>query len=314
MAVPDPPTDLSTIPTSAQVVLNWVDPINDGGSPITGYIAEFGTDGINFTSITLGVVLTTTILPLENNQLFFFRVFAVNVEGISATSSLTTATPQNFSSVEYCTVNDIANRLRVDINANTQVNTGMVEDFILQAQERIDRKTGHSWRAERQMRNDEFDTTRVYDWGHGMPLYLKHRQVKVPLDKNKGDRVEFWDGQQYVDLDTISNNVIANEGFFHIDTVKGILYIRGWFLSYFRKNKFRITYRYGSDQEGELIPEDIRKCCILIVCIDILNTDFKMSQIAYGGEGNINKEKVMQMWEREIKEIISSHKEMQVIW
>lgn len=310
MAVPDPPTDLSTISTSAQVILSWVTPGSDGGSPITGYIAEHSINGIEWISIDLGVVLTTTILPLVNNQLYFFRVFAVNAEGSSVSSSLTTATPQNLSIVEYCTVNDIANRLRIDINANTQVNTGMVEKFIIQNQERIDRKTGHSWRAERQMRNDEFDTVRIYDWGHGMPLYLKHRQIKLPLDKTKGDKVEFWDGQKFNEF----NIPDETGGNFHIDSVKGILYLRGWFLSYFRKNKFRITYRYGSDQEAELVPEDINKCCILMVCTDILNTDFKMSQIPYGGEGNINKEKVMQMWEKEIKEIISSHKEMQVIF
>jgi len=313
MTIPDPPTNLTSVAGDAQVVLSFTDVI--ATPTVTGYLAEFSINGETFTEFDPESTNTTIIiLPLENNQLFFFRVFAVNGDGKSTASSLVATTPQNIPSVEYCTVNDIANRLRVDINANTQVNTGMVEDFILQAQEKIDRKTGHSWRAERQMRNDEFDTTRVYDWGHGMPLYLKHRQIKLPLNKDKGDKVEFWDGQQYNNIDTFSDGLDANKGFFHIDPVKGILYIRGWFLSYFRKNKFRITYRYGSDQEGELVPQDIRKCCILITCIDILSTDFKMSQIPYGGEGNINKEKVMAMWEKEIKEIISSHKEIPVIW
>lgn len=313
MAIPDAPTNLTAVAGDAQVELSFTAVV--ATPTVTGYLAEFSINGESFTEFDPESTNTTIIvLPLENNQLFFFRVFAVNDDGKSTASSLVAATPQNSPSVEYCTVNDIANRLRIDINKNTQVNTGMVEDFILQAQERIDRKTGHSWRAERQMRNDEFDTTRVYDWGHGMPLYLKHRQIKLPLDKDKGDKVEFWDGQQYNNLDIFSTGLAANEGFFHVDSVKGILYIRGWFLSYFRKNKFRITYRYGSDQEAELVPQDIRKCCILIVCIDILNTDFKMSQIPYGGEGNINKEKVMQMWEKEIKEIISSHKEIQVVW
>ena len=112
------------------------------------------------------------------------------------------------------------------------------------------------------MRNDEFDTVRIYDWGHGMPLYLKHRQIKLPLDEDKGDSVEFYDGEKYVRFSGINDEFGGN---FRVDAVKGILYIRGWFLSYFRKNKFRFTYRYGSDQEGQLVPEDINECCILMV-------------------------------------------------
>ena len=166
MAVPSPPINLTAVAESAQVVLTWEVPTS--GSPFTDYIIEFSKDGNDWTTFNDGVNtnLTATVLPLENNQQFFFRVSAVNSEGRGNPSNLAVATPQNFSLVEYCTVNDIANRLRIDINANTQVNTGMVEDFILQSQERIDRRTGHSWRADRQMRNDEFDTVRIYDWGH----------------------------------------------------------------------------------------------------------------------------------------------------
>ena len=51
-----------------------------------------------------------------------------------------------------------------------------------------------------------------------------------------------------------------------------------------------------------------------MTCLDILSTDFQMSQIAYGGEGNIDKNRVMDRWQTEIDQIIWSRSEITSTW
>ena len=51
-----------------------------------------------------------------------------------------------------------------------------------------------------------------------------------------------------------------------------------------------------------------------MTCLDILASDFTMSQIAYGGEGNINKEKVMDRWLKEIDNILWTRSEITPVW
>ena len=51
-----------------------------------------------------------------------------------------------------------------------------------------------------------------------------------------------------------------------------------------------------------------------MTCLDILASDFTMSQIAYGGEGNINKEKVMDRWQKEIDNILWTRSEITPVW
>jgi hypothetical protein len=160
------------------------------------------------------------------------------------------------------------------------------------------------------MRNDTFDTARIYDWGWGMPLYLKHNQIKLPLDASKGDLVQFWDGDDWQDMDLPDGTTSE----FKIEAEKGVLYLRGWFLSYFRKNKFRITYRYGSSQEGELVPETIKEACILLTAMKIINTDFKMSLVPYAEEGKVEKTRLLGIWGKEVNKIMSMYKEIQTIW
>jgi len=95
------------------------------------------------------------------------------------------------------------------------------------------------------------------------------------------------------------------------------LYIRGYIYTILRKNRFRITYRYGGVKEyveGEEIPRDIRKACKLLTCIDILSTDFAASDIPYGGEGQVGKDYIMEKWQNEANEIIQSHSEILTVW
>ncbi len=306
MAVPDAITDLAAVAGFSQATLTWTAPF-DGGSPITDYLIEFSIDNVTFNTFEDGVSTATTVVVtgLENNQINFFRVSAINIEGTAPTSNVASTIPENVPVPEYCSVNDIADWLRIDINENVDPTNGMIEQFILVNQDIIDRRTGHSWQSEKQKRNEVHDIPdSLWDYGQGIPIFLQHRGIKAPFDVTKGDKFEIWDGDEYIE-----QTVGETDNFIHFEKTSGTYFIRGFFFTILRKKRFRITYRYGSDQENELIPRDIKRLCILLTSIDILQTDFQMSQIPIGGEGNISKERIVDKWLEMANEIIDDHAE-----
>jgi hypothetical protein len=213
----------------------------------------------------------------------------------------------------YCTVKDIADWLRITINQNTDPNTEMIKNNILDNEDRIDRMTGHSWMPDRQA-TEEFSVNNLYDWGRGMPLFPRHRNIKT-FSAVDGDLFELWDGENWID----NTPTGGDDSIIYFQEIKGITYLRGYLFTILKTNRFRITYRYGGDNdkriaETETIPRDIQKACRLMTSIDILSTDFTMSQIAYGGEGNIDKQKIMDRWQKEIDEIIWSRSEITSTW
>lgn len=311
MAIPDTITDLtvSTVGFS-QVTLTWTIP-GDGGSSITDYLVEFSTDNDTWNTFDHPASTLNSIVvdSLENNLTFFFRVFAINSEGTAIPSNISTAIPENVPIPEYCSVKNVADWLRIDFTDTTDPTTGMIEEFILVAQEFIDRRTGHTWQSEKQKRNEIHNVPEnLWDYGQGIPLFNQHRMLKTPFDTTKGDKFDIWNG-----LDFIEQDVSEDANFIHFDKVSGTFYIRGYYYTILTKKRFRITYRYGGDQENELIPRDIRRATILLVAIDVLQTDFAMSQIPIGGEGNINKAALIDKWQAMVNEIIDDHKEWIVI-
>lgn len=216
---------------------------------------------------------------------------------------------------QYCQVKDIANWIRVDINANTDPTKDMVSEYIMDNEDRIDRMTQHSWLTDKQV-TEEFSVTKLWDWGRGMPLFPRHRNLQQ-FDDVLGDTFELWDGSSWVD----NTPVVANGGSdqIYFQEIKGIIYLRGYIFTILKTNRFRIKYRYGGDNdatlsETETVVRDIKKACKLMTSLDLLATDFQMSQVSYGGEGNVDKQKVMDRWQKEIDEIIWSHSEVTSVW
>ena len=211
------------------------------------------------------------------------------------------------STVSYCSVGDVADWLRIDINENTNPNRRMIEKIILRNEDMIDRRTGHSWR-DVQYANEVFDVNRIFDFGRGMGVFLKHRMIK-PFDRTKGDKIEIWDGIKYTWYAIPPSPSVT------LEPSMGIVYFRGFIFTLIRKHRFRMTYRYGGEQEGTSpVPRDIEKACLLMTAIDVLSTDFQYSQLSYGGEGNVRKGEIMQIWQDEIDHIIMNRQEIQTVW
>lgn len=215
-------------------------------------------------------------------------------------------------SPEYTDTVEIADWLGIDINSNTDPNTTMVNNWIMDNEDLFNSETGHSWLTKSVYSKEVFDVSDIYDYGRGLYLPLKHRQIKS-FDEAEGDLLEIWDGTQFVQQSIAS---LPNT-FINFDESKGVMYIRGYIYTILRKSRFRLTYRYGGSKEivdGQTIPRDVKKAVKLMTCIDILSRDFKMSQIAYGGEGNVNKKDMIEKWQKMIDKIIWNRSEMLTVY
>jgi len=312
MTVPDAPTDLIPVIDDSQVTISFTAG-SDGGSAITDYVIQYSTNGSDWTTFSDGTSTSTTIIVtgLTNEQLYLFRIAAVNGDGTGSYSDIATATPLAGREPEYCQPSDLADWFRIPINANTDPNTTMVKNFIMDNEDIIDRKTGHSWLTDKKYLTDTFDVPDIYDYGRGLYIPLKHRNIK-PWDASKGDLVQLWNGIQWVDQEIESGN-----SFITFETTKGTMHIRGYIYTMLRKSRFRVSYRYGGSKEkvgNETIPRDIKKACKLMTAIDMLTTDFKFSKIGYGGEGQVDKTQLIQKWQELVDGIIHDHSEMLVVW
>jgi len=83
--VPAPPSIVLNVTATAgnrQVTLDWQAPLDNGGSPITGYQVYRGTSSNGETRlIMLGDVLTYNDTPLTNGQTYYYKVSAINSDG-----------------------------------------------------------------------------------------------------------------------------------------------------------------------------------------------------------------------------------------
>ena len=259
----------------------------------------------SITSSGIGAVSFTFEIPQD-----ILGVFTIIV------SDGTTSVSTDFEVIrepEYTTVEAVSDWLRIPITANTDPNRSMIKEYIMDNEDRIDRLTGHSWLGNKQCR-EVFDVGKIYDWGRGMPLFLRHRNIR-DMDTDAGDKVEVWDGANWV----VQSIADGNQGIAYFETTKGITYLRGYLFSILQSTRFRITYRYGGSLEYHssktaIVPRDINKACKLMTAIDILSTDFKFSKIAYGGDGQIDKADIINKWQDQIDEIIHSHSEIITIW
>ena len=267
-------------------------------------------DGINATGT--GVVVTPTvpaIITTDSSGDFSATMTPINHvwddNTITVTDGTTTKTA-TFTLIrepEYCSASDVADWLRITINKNTDPNTTMINDYIISNEDEMDNITLHTYLKERQV-TEIFDVNRVWDWGRGLPIYPRHHNLK-PFDKTKGDKVEIWNSNGWVDQSTMR---------IFFEEVKGVIYIRGYLFTILTKMRFRITYRYGGTFENQQIPKDIKRCCVLMTAMNILETDFQMSQIAYGGEGNVDKDKIMTRWQLSIDRILQRRSDILTIW
>lgn len=206
----------------------------------------------------------------------------------------------------YCSVGDVADYLRVPITSTTTPNRKQVTKIINRKEEEIERRIGHAWRSKK-VTKEVHDLPLLYTYGWGTPIFLQHRNI-YDLDATQGDKIEIWEGAS-----ASWSNILGNSSWYDIEYQYGRLYLRGFIFSILRKNRVRVTYRYGGQEfAGDtVIPADIQDAVIKMTCIELLNTSFRMDELPTGGMTNVSESK--RKWEEDIEKCIENRRELFVI-
>jgi len=207
----------------------------------------------------------------------------------------------------YCSVEDVSDFLRVPITATTTPNKTQVEKIIRRKEDEIDRRMGHAWRSVK-IYNERHDLPLLYTFGWGTPLWLQHRNI-YDFDAAEGDKIEVWEGAS----DTY-DNILGESQWYNMDYQYGRLYIRGFIFSILRKNRIRVSYRYGGEKySGDTtIPNDIEDICVKLTAIDLLTTSFRMDRLPVGGN-SMSWGDMIKAWKEDIEQCILNRREVMVI-
>ena len=157
----------------------------------------------------------------------------------------------------YCSVEDVSDFLRVPITATSTPNKTQVEKIINRKEGEFERRTGHAWRSKKVTR-EIHSLPLLYTFGWGTPIFLRHRRI-YDLDASEGDKVEIWEGASATWRD-----IVSDQQWYDIEYERGSIHLRGFLFSILRKNRIRVTYRYGGEEfAGDtVITEDIIDCVI----------------------------------------------------
>ena len=204
----------------------------------------------------------------------------------------------------YCSVEDVADYLRIPITATTVPNTAQIEKIIRRKEDELDRRIGHAWRSKTAY-NERHTLPLLYIFGWGTPLYLQHRHI-YDFDAAEGDKIEIWEGAS-----ATYENILGNSQWYDMDYEYGRLYLRGFIFSILRNNRVRVTYRYGGENfAGDTtIPGDIEDCVIKMVALEFVNTSFRMDKLPMGSAG-VDYASSKRQWTTDIEKCIENRREV----
>ncbi len=88
----------------------------------------------------------------------------------------------------------------------------------------------------------------------------------------------------------------------------GIVFIKTFPRTVPRNFAVRVTYRFGETS----VPKQIKKCCILLTALDILQSEDR-SILLPEGTSNLSYQEKANRWEKQAMQIIASNKELKVV-
>lgn len=172
----------------------------------------------------------------------------------------------------YCDPADVAeffDRFDDGFGTNTTPTASRVEKKISRKASKIDRFTGHAWR-ERRMVDEMHNLRGPYRWNSGLELSLTRRDIRTPLDASKGDKLEFWDGNEYTNLVTDGSYSEGRDEDYWFEESTGTIYVRRRRTFFNRHREMKITYRFGKEK----VPGAIAEANAKLVAADLMETDF----------------------------------------
>ena len=137
--VPTGPRLLTVNPTSAggQLRLSWQTPASNGGAAITDYIIQRSPDGVSgWFTIPDGTSIATayTVTGLTNGRRYYFRVFAKNIAGQGASSSIANGIPGLPSAPRSLTAvpTNLSGQVRLSWTSPVANGGSTITDYVIQ--------------------------------------------------------------------------------------------------------------------------------------------------------------------------------------
>lgn len=189
-------------------------------------------------------------------------------------------------------------------------NQGEVEDFILWAEDEINQRTGHSWKAVT-ITDEYYDITSEHIHHHHghhreIALYVNHRDLNTFVSGTH--KIEFWNGTVWKDLILTSNGFTNDRGAdYWIDELHGVIYFVNQ-RPVFRRNGVRLTYAYGAST----VPKDIERAATLLAGIQLLSSDDYSPVFPEGGD-RISLQSKAEVWRQEVDRLLSRRDELILI-
>ena len=207
----------------------------------------------------------------------------------------------------YCSVEDVSDFLRIPITATTTPNKTQVEKIINRKEDEFERRTGHAWRSKKVTR-EIHSLPLLYTFGWGTPIFLRHRRI-YNLSADQGDKIEIWRGAQ-----GSWEDILDGDPWYEIEYERGTIHLRGFLFSILRKNRVRVTYRYGGEgfAGDSTIPGDIEDCVVKMASLDLLNTSLRMDRLPVGGTG-LDLQQMKKDLRQDIEKCIDNRRELFVI-
>lgn len=202
--------------------------------------------------------------------------------------------------VTYCTATQVANFLQISaFDGSSTPSLTQVEDIIERKEDKIDDRTGHSWR-ERTVTDEYLRPSTVNRLGTGIRFKLKHRKIRAIT------KLERWDGSQWYDY--VASGTEGRNADYWTNKTDGVVFINGVF-SVFDEG-VRATYTYGETT----VNADIEEACVLFTAIDVLGMyDQQVNFVEDGGTINQPKSDKIQKWEDRANSILSDKAEIVMI-
>lgn len=289
------------------VLLAWALPPTEASWDYV-YIYRSTSESGTYTNIANQVVADNSYYDENGGTNNWYKIRYYN-SSTGVYSGYSDAMSVSSVTVTYCSADDIARQLQVAEfggEGATRPSLDDVENIILEMQDEIDSRTKHGWR-EKTATDEYHDLDQLnYEDGAGWPIYLKHRSIRT-LDTSEGDKIEVWDGSSWTDWVASANYTEGRDEDYWVDYTTGVLYIKSTG-GFFKIKAVRVTYRYGESS----VPKDIRKCCILMTCIDILEMNNRTLLVPEEANPMLSYSSKIARWEKKSEEIMAENSEVLV--
>lgn len=227
--------------------------------------------------------------------------YEIETESFYVVDNLYT-TPQKVSG--FMRLVNQTTQARLVFTDDTDPSLSDVESSIIQAMDRIDGETNHAWRAV-QVTNEYYNIpcnisgVRRREYA----IHLRHRKINTLVSGT--DKIEIWDGSEWIDLVLDANGYTEGRGDdYWLDYEQGVVYIvnrRPWA----REKGIRVSYKYGD----VAVPGDIAQACTKLVAIDLAETNDYVVTLP-DGISEYSRGSKVDSWKRDVSRIIDNRREI----